>query len=454
MRNSLANFIHSLQMPERESRVLGELIDCGDPNNEIIHQAMLILSKECFTSLDSSRLFSLIHAQYKRNESFEITFMMDIIPRDPDWAQTYEYFAQVASSQKSYSSLIADCEKLKKLYRSRRALLCLMPMVDKINENRDPDFILETINECVINMGLEYESEKIKPKTILEIADLYFQGHYSKQKKAPTGLETLDHPLRLNGGFNNGSLVTIAGQSGHGKTHFALYVALNMGLQQPDKQVLFYNLEMTEESIMARYFSLKTSTHFDKLTHDDKMIAYLDRKHANINVYPTQTKNLNDIITTAKYQHTRLPVGLIVVDYIGLVDLSDNPEQHHLRQVLINSRLAELAIELNCVVIAASQVNRNASRRADKRPLIADSADSMGSQRSSSYWLGVYLAKMDDNNSPMKDIFNVRCLKNREGLLFDVNFLWNNSCLKECDHQTGYEIGGNPFEGLCDSAPL
>ena len=146
----------------------------------------------------------------------------------------------------------------------------------------------------------------------------------------------------------------------------------------------------------------------------------------------------------SRYENSKKPLALIVVDYIGLLELSDNQEQHYLRHVMINSRLAELAIELNCVVIATTQINRNASHRADKRPLISDGADSMGGQRSSSYWFGLYRPEVGDPDTSMKNIFNVRCLKNREGLLFDVNFLWNNSCITECEYQTGYELEKKP----------
>ena len=438
MRNALSNVIQRLTILETEKRVLGELIYIGDPNNEEIHECMNILTKDCFAFNDSNYLFCIIKNQYDNNLDFSTYTLIDLLPKDQSSA--FSLLQEVTSIQKSSASIIYDCNKLKIELNNRNAIKSLIPMFDRILSESDPFVVNETINNAIAMMCNQYQANNIKPKTILEITDLYFQGHYDGIKKTPTGIETLDHHLRLDGGFNNGSLVTIAGESGHGKTHFALYLSLNIGLHQPNKQILFFNLEMNELDIMRRYFTLKNKKNYDLMSKDEQMIAYLDKNHADINVYPPKAKDIKQIMTFSRYEHSKKPVALIVIDYIGLLELSDNQEQHYLRHVMINSRLAELAIELNCIVIATTQINRNSSRRADKRPLIADAADSMGGQRSSSYWFGIYRPEIEDKNTNMKNIFNLRCLKSREGLLFDVNFLWNNSCLAECDHQTGYHL--------------
>jgi len=122
------------------------------------------------------------------------------------------------------------------------------------------------------------------------------------------------------------------------------------------------------------------------------------------------------------------PISVIVVDYLGLVENHGVFERNDLRQADITSKLARLAIELDCVVIALSQINRGASSRAsdDRCPYPHDAADSSGSHRSSTLWIGVDRPELYQSDPCYRNQFVVKCRKNRFGGIFEMVYAFNN----------------------------
>jgi replicative DNA helicase len=121
------------------------------------------------------------------------------------------------------------------------------------------------------------------------------------------------------------------------------------------------------------------------------------------------------------------------VDYLGLVQNKGNFERNDLKQSDITSKLAQLAIELNCIVIALSQINRGASNRGaeDRCPWPHDAADSSGGHRSSSLWLGVDRPELYQDDPCYRNQFVVKCRKNRFGNTFDLIFAFNEGTFAE-----------------------
>jgi replicative DNA helicase len=117
------------------------------------------------------------------------------------------------------------------------------------------------------------------------------------------------------------------------------------------------------------------------------------------------------------------------VDYLGLVGSKSKYDRKDLQQGDIAKRLAALSLELNCVVIALIQVNREFKTRTvgNRCPLTSDAAESMGSVHSSSWWLGIDQPQNDDNSAEYRDLFKVACRKNRgDAGMFEINLTFKN----------------------------
>jgi replicative DNA helicase len=141
------------------------------------------------------------------------------------------------------------------------------------------------------------------------------------------------------------------------------------------------------------------------------------------------------------------------VDYLGLVQNTNNKlESHVLRQANITEQLAALAIELDCIVIALSQVNREYANRQDKCPVTSDAADSSGSERSSTVWLGVHRPYADDEVSGTENHFVVKCRKNRFGPLWKAVFDFQDGVFRETDQARAFSyysgLGAMTMKGM------
>ena len=113
-------------------------------------------------------------------------------------------------------------------------------------------------------------------------------------------------------------------------------------------------------------------------------------------------------------------------------------ERNDLKQSYITGKLAQLAIELNCTVIALSQINRSAANRGveDRCPWPHDAADSSGGHRSASLWFGVDRPELYQDDPCYRNQFVVKCRKNRFGDTFETIFAFNGGSFAEV--QQGY----------------
>jgi replicative DNA helicase len=166
----------------------------------------------------------------------------------------------------------------------------------------------------------------------------------------------------------------------------------------------------------------------------------------DISIYENTLMTIDKIELICKVACQQKKIGVIVVDYLGLVQ-SHGKKEHYLAQAEIAQRLAALAIELNLVIIALSQTNRDHKSRkpGDKCPYPTDAADSSGSERSSSLWFGIDRPEIDDDSIEFKNMFQLKCRKNRNGEIFEGEFDFNEGRFVERTDFGRTEVTGKPL---------
>ena len=191
-----------------------------------------------------------------------------------------------------------------------------------------------------------------------------------------SGLIDLDD---ITGGFQPGQLVILAARPSMGKTAMALNICDHAGvhLKVP---VLFVSLEMGHMEIALRLLGARARVDGYKLRTGMKMQlemnklvkAYNELRAAQIFIDDTPARNMLQITASARRLKLRKELGLIVVDYIQLVDSEDSRDSRQEQIAKISRRLKTLARELEVPVIALSQLNRAVESREDRRPRMAD----------------------------------------------------------------------------------
>ncbi len=218
---------------------------------------------------------------------------------------------------------------------------------------------------------------------------------YQKEGKVsglPTGLNDLDKKM---GGLNDSDLIILAGRPAMGKSALAMNIAYNVAdymmnadnMDQHDKGVAIFSLEMSADQLASRILASITDTAGHKLRNGDMDNAEFNRIVAAVRSYQklplyiddTPGITINTIRTRARRLKRTHGLGLIIIDYIQLISGSEGRkgEGNRVQEVSEISRgLKILAKELKVPVIALSQLNRGLEQRDDKRPLMSDLRES------------------------------------------------------------------------------
>jgi replicative DNA helicase len=198
----------------------------------------------------------------------------------------------------------------------------------------------------------------------------------------PTGFYDLD---RMTAGFQAGDLIVLAARPSMGKTALAIniaeHVALNEGLP-----VAVFSMEMGAAQLAVRIVGsigridqghLRTG----KLTDEEwPRLTEAIEKLRTISLHIDETAGLTSSELRANARRLSRQcgkLGLIVVDYLQLMSGSSNDGENRATELGEISRgLKMLAKELQCPVIALSQLNRSVEQRPDKRPMMSDLRES------------------------------------------------------------------------------
>jgi replicative DNA helicase len=189
----------------------------------------------------------------------------------------------------------------------------------------------------------------------------------------------------LTGGFQPGSLNIIAARPSMGKTALALNIAQFGGAKTGDA-VLIFSLEMSSEQLVQRMLgseaqvnvhSMRTGV-MGKSEWDDLMNAAGRLAKAPIYIDDSSMLTTMDFRSRCRRFKARYPnLGLVVVDYLQLMSFGGRNTDNKQQEVAEISRMLKgVARELQCPVVALSQLSRAVEQRAEKKPMLSDLRDS------------------------------------------------------------------------------
>ncbi|MDI6765935.1 MAG: replicative DNA helicase [Bacteroidota bacterium] len=207
-------------------------------------------------------------------------------------------------------------------------------------------------------------------------------GKHSGVTGVPSGFSFLDEKT---GGFQKSDLVIVAGRPSQGKTAFALSVARNAAMHKEKKTAVgVFSLEMSERQLIIRLLASEAKVNAHELRtgrlHEDKW-KNLSRnvgRLAEAKIFIDDTPSLGILELRAKARRLKAEhnVGLVIIDYLQLVQGPKNAESREREISMISRSLKALAKELDIPVMALSQLNRAVETRGDKRPVLADLRES------------------------------------------------------------------------------
>ncbi|NVD44820.1 replicative DNA helicase [Qipengyuania atrilutea] len=208
-----------------------------------------------------------------------------------------------------------------------------------------------------------------------------------------TGLTTVNERI---GGLHDSDLIILAGRPGMGKTSLATNIAFNCAdrflRDQADgieatvgAGVAFFSLEMSADQLATRILAEQAkisseALRMGKISRDDfQQLSFASQRLAELPLFIDDTPALTiaALRTRARRLKRRHDIGLIVVDYLQLLQGSGRANDNRVNEISEISRgLKTLAKELEVPVIALSQLSRAVEQRDDKRPMLSDLRES------------------------------------------------------------------------------
>ena len=238
----------------------------------------------------------------------------------------------------------------------------------------------------------------------------------------PTGFADLDR--LLNGGPSRGALVILGARPSMGKTALALNIATNAA---EDYSVLFLSQEMQNGELLDRAVAALGSIDLGALMRgelDDSdwskfTVANVKLNGMNLHLDDQPALTLLDVRSKARLVKRKHGLDLVVVDYLQLMSGSGNNRDNRNTQIEeITRGLKALAKELNIVVLALSQLSRNAANK--PRPQMNDLRDSGGIEQDADIVIFVHRDEVENPQTHLRGCADVFVAKNRNGPLDDV----------------------------------
>ncbi len=234
-----------------------------------------------------------------------------------------------------------------------------------------------------------------------------------------TGFNDLD---KLTAGFQNGDLVIIAGRPSMGKTSLALNIAASAAVENRVSTGIL-SMEMSQEQIMFRLIGSigrinQKRLRNGRLSDDDwvRVQRSLDTlADAPLFIDDTPALKPTEVRARARRLKREHDLGLIVVDYLQLMQAGGYNENRNTEISRISQSLKSLARELNIPVVVLSQLNRSVEQRTDKRPMMSDLRESGAIEQDADVIIFIYREERYDPETRDKGFAEIIVAKQRNG---------------------------------------
>jgi len=320
-------------------------------------------------------------------------------------------------------------------------------------ESEDIDQLLDKAEQRLFTVSQKYLKRTFIPITdvLTEAFDRIDELHKEsgKLRGIPTYFTDLDNILA---GLQKSDLIILAARPSVGKTTLALDIARNVAIKAKEPIGIF-SLEMSKEQLVDRLlcseagvdlWKMRTGRLSDQGENDD--FSRINRamgtlSEAKIYIDDSANSNVMEIRTKARRLQTEHGLGLIVIDYLQLMEGRSGTENRVQEVSEISRNLKAIARELNIPVLALSQLSRGVEQRDSHIPRLADLRESGSIEQDADVVLFIYREKMYHQDLPpdkahLADVF---ISKHRNGptgkikLFFDEHNVTFRSVEKKID---------------------
>ena len=325
----------------------------------------------------------------------------------------------VAGNAARYADIVAENATLRRLIGAAGEVAELA-----YSRPADVDAALDHAESLVFAVAGGSETSSMEPlyglldRGVDHLEKLYEHGQ--SLTGVPTGYTDLDNLLL---GLQPSTLLILGARPGIGKTSLALGIA-SAAAMESRRPVLFFSLEMSHLELTQRLLCAEARVSTQRvrsgqLGNDDwPLINSAVGRLAEAPLWIDDNPNTSvlEIRAKARRKHAELKdLGLVVVDYLQLMGGRINAENRQVEVSEMSRGLKILARELECPVLALSQLSRAPEARSDKRPMLADLRESGAIEQDADVVMFLYRDEMYNSDSPDRGVAELHVAKHRTG---------------------------------------
>ncbi|NLJ78507.1 MAG: replicative DNA helicase [Tissierellia bacterium] len=426
---------HSL---EAEQSVLGAMI----LNKEAINIAIEQLHPDDFYREANKEIFETVVELFNKGEPVDLITLSEELRRRGTLENIggVSYLADlsggvaITSNIKYYCNIVEEKSILRRLIDS-----CDDIMGKSYEDSEEVNAIIEQAEKSIFDITQGRHRDGFVPiKEVLLDSFSKIEEMAANQGQL-TGLTTgfVDIDSKLSG-MQKSDLILLAARPSMGKTALGINIAVNSALKT-GASVAIFSLEMSREQLVQRMIA--SSAHVDlqkiiggRLDEDEWMkIIDIMAPLSQVDISIDDTAGISLIEMKAKCRRLKLEKGLdlIVIDYLQLMQSEGRQENRQQEISTISRGLKALAKEMDCPVVALSQLSRAPElRTSDHRPILSDLRDSGAIEQDADVVMFLYRDDYYHEDSDKKNIGEVIIAKHRNGPTGTVELVWKKEFTK------------------------
>jgi replicative DNA helicase len=424
---------HRLKIPpnsvEAEQSLLGGLMLDNEAWDKV---ADIVVASDLYRK-DHRLIFGAIAALVEESQPCDVVTVSEYLDsrNELESAGGLEYIATLANETPG----AANARAYARILRERSTLRALIHAGNEISGNafaadgRTATELVDAAESLVFEIaekGARGKSgfrplKQILPEAVDRIDLLHQSG--GDITGIPTGYNEFD---KLTAGLQPGELIIIAGRPSMGKTTLAVNIAENAAIGAKVPTAIF-SMEMPAQQLAFRMIAslgrvdqahLRTGKFPDE---DWSRINTAVQLMSDAPIFIDDSPSLSptEIRARARRLKREHGLGLIVIDYLQLMQVHGSTENRATEISEISRSLKALAKELELPVIALSQLNRSVEQRTDKRPVMSDLRESGAIEQDADLIVFIYREEVYNAETPRKGVADISIAKQRNGPIGD-----------------------------------
>ncbi|MCR5774508.1 MAG: replicative DNA helicase [Lachnospiraceae bacterium] len=427
---------------EAERSVIGSML--LDDTNEAIFTATEILKREDFYEDRYGLLFEAIVELFNERKPVETVLLQEKLKAKgaPAEISNPAFLAEIVNSVPTSANITYHAE----IVREKALLRSIVKVNADIAKEcykgeKDTDDILQDTEKKIFDLVQNRGRSQLKPIRAIVIDALQHIQEVAKAESKitgiPSGFDDLDD---MTAGFQKSDLVLIAARPSMGKTALVLNIA-QYACFRKNYHCLFFSLEMSKEQLVNRLLAMESRVDSQNIRignlNDDEWRGIIDSAGvigtSNLAIDDTAAISVTDMRSKCRRHKLEHGLDLIIIDYLQLMSGSASGRKDQSRQNEISdiSRgLKALARELECPVLALSQLSRAVEQRTDHRPVLSDLRESGAIEQDADVVMFIYRDEYYHKDSDKAGVADVIIAKQRNGSVGDISLAWISALTK------------------------